>query len=167
MPIIFRGNEFKTQQGKPLSILEAISWSDTARARKIDNIPNTDLITANVVRMLELLKKAYEILECDADITSFFRCIQLNALIGGMIDPPSAHMEGRAVDSIPHSKDLMECFAKLSKKRDELQFDQLILEHDKHGNMWLHLSVPRSGSKPRLMAFQLEKKPSAPRIAKG
>lgn len=156
MPIKYDGKEFSTLDGLKLSVAEASEWSDFARANKIYNKPNSDLVSANILRMMMLLEKAYAILDCHGTVTSFFRCEDLNRRIGGKIHPPSAHMAGRAVDSVP-DKDIKECFELLQQHVDELDYDQLILESDKRGNVWLHLSVPRSGVAARRMALTLKK----------
>jgi hypothetical protein len=167
MPILYDGKEFSTLDGHKLSVAEAVEWSDYARANKISNKAESDLISANVLRTMQLLEKAYAILACDGLITSFFRSEKLNAAVGGKIHPPSAHMAGRAVDSVPDNKDIKECFDLLASKAAELDFDQLIIERDKKGNVWLHMSVARKGERARRMAFALSKEADTARKTHG
>jgi hypothetical protein len=166
MPIRFDGEKFFTQEGAELTTEEAVAWSDTARGRHIDNTPDDDIMT-QAARALVLLKKMYAILDCKAEINSFFRCTDLNVVVGGKIHPPSAHMDGRAIDSVPHGKKIEDCFEELKKHVADLDYDQLIIEHDVHGNTWLHSSVAREGIPARHMAFVLEKKDPTNRVVHG
>lgn len=157
MPVRYDGSNFTTLDGHPLSVAQAVEWSDFARANGISNKPDSDEISANVLRTMQLLEKAYGILGCTAIVTSFYRSRELNSRVGGKIHPPSAHMSGRAVDSEPQGRQIEECFAELQKHAADLQYDQLIIERDKKGNIWLHMSVAKPGEAPRCMAFSLEK----------
>lgn len=157
MPIIFDGSGFKTVMGKELTKEEAIAWSDTARNKKIPNLPDYAAGRDNINKIMRLLTDAYEILGCDAYITSFYRGSKLNAEIGGSINPPSAHMDLRAVDSIPIGRDLRECYEQLQEHATILQYDQLIIEHDALGRAWLHMSVSKMLTAARLQALDLKK----------
>lgn len=157
MPIHFDGQGFTTEQGQPLTLQQAAEWSDHARAHGIKNdIPQANL-DSEVPRAVDLLQRAYAILGTTGKVTSFFRGPILNADVGGKIAPPSAHLSGRAVDSIPDGVTVEEAFGILRANAHALGFDQLIIEHDHAGNEWLHLAVARDGVSPRLMAFALEK----------
>lgn len=167
MAIQFDNGKFKTLGGVELTPEAAMAWSDTARAKNIDNRPPQELVDANGARTIALLVRMYEILGCPAVITSFYRCPSLNAAVGGQVNPPSAHMDLRAVDSIPKGRTVEECFSVLKMHAEELDYDQLIIEHDKQGHVWLHGSVAKDGHQPRHMAFTLEKKPENPRTYPG
>ncbi len=167
MPIIFDGKNFKTAMGKPLTQAEAITWSDTARAKKIPNQPDWITLKDNFTKTLQLMERAYAILDCEGYITSFFRCKDLNLAIGGKINPPSAHMDGRAFDSVPIGKNIRECFNLLKRHELELQYDQLIIEHDSQGHVWLHMAVSKMMKAPRLQALDIEKIPDVPRTQQG
>lgn len=167
MSIKFNGQIFTTLQGQTLELKDAAAFSDYARAHKIDNTVPEDILDKNVPRALDLLKAIYAKLGCTAKVTSFFRCATLNSAIGGKIKPPSAHMDGRAVDSIPDGVSVQDAFDALKDLGDELEFDQLIIEHDRAGNTWLHSAVAKEGVKPRKMAFALEKQPVPDRHERG
>lgn len=167
MSIRFNGQLFSTHQGQTLELKDAAAFSDFARAHQIDNTVPEDILEKNVPRALELLKAIYAELGCTAEVTSFFRCPILNGAIGGKIKPPSAHMDGRAVDSVPQGVSVQEAFDKLKNLGDKLGFDQLIIEHDRAGHTWLHSAVAQDGKDPRKMAFALEKQPVPDRHERG
>lgn len=160
MSIKFNGQVFSTHDGQTLIVADAVSWSDFARTHNINNRVPYALLNDNVARTMDLLKRAYAILGCHAEITSFYRSPDLNSHVGGMIKPPSAHMDGRAVDSIPCGEDLEKSFDVLKDNAETLGYDQCIIEHDKYGHQWLHLSCASDGKKTRLMAFAQEKSPT-------
>jgi hypothetical protein len=167
MSIRFNGQLFSTHAGQTLEVKDAAAFSDYARAHKLKNDVPEDILKGNIQRTIALLKAIYAKLGCTAEITSFFRGTVLNSAVGGKVKPPSAHMDGRAVDSIPQGVSVQDAFDKLKPLADELEFDQLIIEHDRHGNTWLHSSVAADGKKPRKMAFALEKQPVPDRYEKG
>ena len=101
--------------------------------RNIPNIPSDDI--------LEAMKKfAHEILEHTREligpmrVNSFYRCIELNKIIGGSID--SAHTYGVACDFMPLSIRIDTAFNILSKS--SVDYDQLIDEHAGQ-RYWLHI----------------------------
>lgn len=157
MPVHFDGKEFTGPAGNTLALKDAVEWSDFARAHGVDNAIPDDVLAQNVPRALALLTAAYAALGVDALVTSFWRGPILNARVGGKVQPPSAHMDGRAVDSIPAGMTVQLAFQKLSALASVLNYDQLIIEHDNNGSIWLHLSVPKEGVAPRRMAFSLAK----------
>lgn len=158
MPIFFDGRAFEDPERRPLAAQDAMEWSDFARAHGIRNPLPPGLLTTNGDRILALLGQAQAALGCRLVVTSFYRSPVLNARVGGKVQPPSAHMDLRAVDFLPSGLDLDEAFATLRGGDGEgLPFDQLIIEHDSGGSCWIHISVPRAGVAPRRMAFALEK----------
>lgn len=167
MSIKFNGQLFTALDGTVLELKDAAAFSDYARAHKIANDVPEDLLEKNAPRAMDLLKAIYAKLGCTAIVTSFFRCPTLNGAIGGKIKPPSAHMDCRAIDSIPVGIGVEEAFEILKPLAADLGFDQLIIEHDRAGHIWLHSAVARDGAKPRLMAFALEKQPVPDRHEKG
>lgn len=167
MSIRFTGQVFTTDTGQTLDLASAAAFSDTARAHGIDNTVPQDLLEQNVPRAVALLTAIYAKLGCRAEVTSFYRCPTLNLAVGGKVNPPSAHMSGRAIDSVPLGVPIHEAFDILKELGDELQFDQLIIERDHHGNIWLHSAVALDGKAPRKMAFALDKSTAPTRVARG
>jgi len=117
-----------------ISIKEA-TRSQTATRRGIDNLPNKEaLLKMKLVadKIFEPVRKKFErpIL-----ISSFYRCEELNKLIGG--SPKSQHCKGEAIDidSDPINDQIFRFI------KNNLIYDQLIWEF---GNevypAWVHVS---------------------------
>ncbi|HJV23407.1 MAG TPA: D-Ala-D-Ala carboxypeptidase family metallohydrolase [Holophagaceae bacterium] len=139
--------------------LEELVASATAKARRISNRPD-DLERANLERLCTtLLEPARMVLRVGLHVNSGFRCPELNAAVGGM--KASAHLSGRAADVVPLGLPIEEAFHKLCEApQQKLPFDQLILETNHRGAVWLHLAIAAEGKEPRRMAFRLTKNPN-------
>lgn len=157
MGIHFDSRAFTAPSGQPLELADAFKWSDFARAHGIPNEVPPGFLATNAPRALALLQRIYAILGTTGEATSLYRGPVLNARVGGKISPPSAHLQARAVDSVPHGISPEDAFEKLRMHAAELGYDQLIVEHDHSGATWLHSAVPQEGVAPRLMAFALAK----------
>lgn len=136
--------------------------SATATARKIDNTldstssPQAAEIVANLrhlcVNLLEPMRQHFNV---PIVIGSGYRCPALNKAVGGVSN--SQHMKGEAADlHIPTIKtangstiqDMATARKWITYLLDQ-RFDQLILEHDKSGHYWIHLSLKRDDSRNR------------------
>lgn len=122
--------------------------SDTAKKKNIDNSP-TFQIVANleelVEKILDPLRAAYGM---PIRVSSGYRCPALNKAVGGVVS--SVHMLGWAADlqvggSFNKFRDfVVEWFRKTGTK-----FDQLLLEKDKKGNQWIHVSLYNNAGQQR------------------
>ena len=119
--------------------------SQTAEAHNIPNIPLKCHITAlqNLCqRCLEPLRQHFGL---PIQVTSGYRCPQLNRLVGGA--ETSQHMKGEAADITIPRKYWPFCYTTSEQialvlfgwMKVKTDFDQLILEH--HGSTWwVHVS---------------------------
>lgn len=129
--------------------LEECIYSATAISKHIDNTPNAEQ-EAHIVESIETLiiplREAWErhceqneLGKAGINISSGFRCPELNAAVGGAKN--SAHCSGYAFDLIPANGEMMDfkhfCHEFLSTQ----SFDQLISEGESHGGMpsWMHV----------------------------
>lgn len=137
--------------------------SETARVRKLSNRPD-EAAQANLIRLCTtLLEPARALLKVGLHVNSGYRCPELNAAVGGM--KASAHLTGRAADVVPLGFSLEEAFHRLCEAPlQKLPFDQLILETNHRGSVWLHLAVAPEGKAPRRMAFRLTKNPNRDQV---
>lgn len=119
--------------------------SPTARSQGITNEPDGAAL-ANLERLADVLELVRETLGCPLRITSGYRCLELNRVVGGA--KTSAHLEGRAADFRPLGVALADAFTRLAAAT-EIPFDQLIIERTKAGTVWLHLGIARQGIEPR------------------
>ncbi len=75
--------------------------------------------------------------------TSVFRSFRVNKAVGGV--PTSQHAKGEAADIIPLDMDINEAFDLI--RLSDIPYDQLILEKNKRGNMWIHISYRSRGGR--------------------
>jgi hypothetical protein len=112
-------------------------FSSTALRLGIENIPNE--IELNSMRIVANI--CFEPLRAwygkPIKINSFFRCVELNARIGGSVT--SQHCKGEAIDMSTGSKEENKKLFDWCKAN--LKFDQLINEYN---YSWVHISF-RSG----------------------
>ena len=130
---------------KNISYIEA-TYSNTAKARKIDNTPDANTI----VRMKLVAEKCFQPLRewygKPIKINSFYRSEKLNVAIGGA--KKSQHVKGEAIDltagSVEENRKLYNWIC------DNLEFDQAIWEY---GGRWIHISYKMNGN--RNMKFNI------------
>ena len=112
--------------------------SDTAERDGINNTPPAELIP-NLRLLAEGLEAVQALLGAPLDISSAYRCEELNRAVGGT--GTSQHIEGLAADfTCPGFGSPMDLAAAI--RSSALDFDQCILEFGR----WVHLSV---SSEPR------------------
>jgi zinc D-Ala-D-Ala carboxypeptidase len=112
--------------------LEQLLHSDTALERGIDNWPN-EAALANLRRLAAGLDRVQDLLGHPLNITSGFRCPELNKAVGGTAN--SQHCQGLAADfDSPEYGTPMEIA--LAIARSDIDFDQCIMEF----GHWVHLS---------------------------
>lgn len=132
------------------------TYSPTAKAKGIDNTPSDDVIN----RMKLVAENIFEPVRLHFDspiyISSFFRCAKLNVAIGG--SKTSAHVTGEALDmdgdvyDSPSNKQIFEYI------RDNLKFDQLIIEGITGGKMaWVHCSCKATGNRNQILFMYISK----------
>lgn len=114
----------------------------------IENINNTPPDSA-IVNLINLCIRILEPLRMHAgravDISSGFRCKLLNDAVGGV--STSQHTKGEAADiSLPSREIGNEWFKWIEQ---HCNFDQLIMEHNKKGVYWIHVSCKLDVSQNR------------------
>lgn len=80
-------------------------------------------------------------------ISSGYRCISLNNYLGGAL--VSQHLLGEALDIVCKNMTTKGMFDKILKS--DLKYDQMILETNKAGTTWLHISI---GSRKQRLEFK-------------
>jgi len=106
--------------------------SDTARERGIDNTP-PDALLPNLRLLARGLDRVRRLLGHRLDISSGYRCPELNAAVGGV--PHSQHAQGLAVDFTCPGFGPPIAVARAIRD-SEIAFDQCIYEYSE----WVHLS---------------------------
>jgi len=132
--------------------LSELTKSATALRHGIDNTPNP----AQIENLRLLCEKVLEPVRANyhrsMTPSSGFRCLELNRRIGSK--DSSQHTRGEAVDFEVAGVDNLDLFNWI---RDNLKYDQLILEFYKPGipsSGWCHVSYKRTGN--RNMAFDIK-----------
>lgn len=120
--------------------LDELISSETAIRRGLDNMPtlveieNLKLLCENV---LEPIRNEIDV---PIHITSGFRSVQINMLIGGAVN--SQHIDGKAVDSIAIGMSVKDFYnrIKIMVNEKKIELDQCILEF----NRWVHISFNKN-----------------------
>lgn len=137
-------NEFlESQTARRMNIQEQFNPPD----KVIDNII---LLTNTVLQPFRYFIKTTIV------ITSGYRCIRLNNLIGGSVN--SSHIQGLAVDIYSPSMKNGEFFDRLRKflNDNKIDYDQLIWEYGTVNDpAWIHISIPKKNEKGRKQVFSI------------
>jgi hypothetical protein len=131
-----------------------VLFSEIATRRGIDNTPD-DETQAVIVNTAQHLDRVREALGHPILVSSWFRCLKLNAAVGSK--STSQHVKGEAVDfTSPGAGENDAVFAFLRERMQDLNIDQLIREFPDHPNGgWIHVSF---SSLPRFMALLIDDK---------
>ena len=126
--------------------LEELIRSNTAERMGIDNVPKDEKVVENLRSLcLEVLQPLRDYVSAPVHINSGYRCPELNMAVGGVKN--SQHCRGEAADiRIVSPKQGREWAAWIE---DNCRFDQMLLERNKNGAVWLHVSCKRDASKNR------------------
>lgn len=120
--------------------------SETALKYGIKNEPETpeeaEMVKKNLVALSNLiLEPLREYMQQPIYINSAYRCKKLNNILHSS-SPTSQHLTGAAVDIRISSVEQMN---KMIEFIRTIEFDQLIIERNKNGGRWLHVSYNRTG----------------------
>lgn len=146
--------------------LEACEHSDYAVEHGIENkvpeklMPNGKRLCLFMEEIRSFLSGHYN-QEVKIFPSSVYRSPKLNSAVGGQ--STSQHMRFQAMDYHTSVGEIEEVFDLIAES--DLEFDQLILEHDSQGHIWLHTSVPNDGVKARRDILKGEKGKRLNRIA--
>ena len=118
--------------------IEELYASATAKAKGINNKPNTQQMINLVYLAAYVLEPLRVSMNEPIKIGSGFRCRELNAAVGG--SATSQHMKGQAAD-LCIDGDLKKGRKWFEYIKNHLPFDQLIWEKNpKTGSYWVHVS---------------------------
>ena len=118
---------------------------------EVYNIPSHEAI-ANLTNLCKWLETLRERAGVPIIINSGYRSPQLNKRIGGV--PTSNHLTGCAVDiRVENMEQLIRYAAILLDISNETKqdFDELLIEKNRHGAIWLHFAVRPSHNRRSLL----------------
>jgi zinc D-Ala-D-Ala carboxypeptidase len=123
-------------QLSPHFSLAQFIYSETAEQNGIDNAPPPGIIE-NLKQLADGLEKVQMLLGKPLDISSAYRCAELNKTVGG--SNASQHMQGLAADFVcPDFGPPLDVARAI--RHSSIDFDQCILEYGR----WVHLSFSRA-----------------------
>ena len=123
----------------------------TSNHKEVYNIPSHEAI-ANLKRLCGWLEVLRERAGTPIRINSGYRSPQLNRKIGGA--PTSNHLTGCAADiRVSGMEQLIQYAAILIQYANEThqEFDELLLEKNRYGAIWLHFAVRPSGNRRKVL----------------
>lgn len=137
------------QKLSPHFALQEFTKSRTAEKHQLYNVPREEAEIANLRALaVEVLEPVRALFSSYVIVTSGFRCVTLNRLIGGSVN--SQHLLGEAADIVVRG---VPCFGAAARiAASDIPFDQLIYEarqRGDHWSEWLHISHKRLGGNRR------------------
>ena len=121
---------------------------------EVYNIPSHEAIE-NMKRLCIWLEELRQRYNAPIRINSGYRSPQLNRAIGGVAN--SNHLTGCAVDiRVENMEQLIRYAAILLDISNETHqdFDELLIERNKHGAIWLHFAVRPSNNRRKVSLIQ-------------
>jgi zinc D-Ala-D-Ala carboxypeptidase len=116
--------------------LEQLTHSETAERERIDNTPGPDIVD-NLRRLAAGLEQVQALLGFPLEISSAYRCPELNACVGGA--KSSQHTLGQAADfTCAHFGPPLDIARAI--RASDIDFDQCILEYAR----WVHVSFSKT-----------------------
>lgn len=120
-------------------------FSKIAEENGIDNMPD-DKTLETLKYTASQLDKVRELLGKPVNVSSGYRCLQVNRRLGSK--DTSQHLKGEAVDFkcelFGNPKKVFEAI-----KKSNIQFDQLIVEF----NSWVHISFVKEGGRRECLIY--------------
>ena len=127
---------------------EEMTRSTWAEENGVDNTPD-ELQLAGLINLCWKLGEPLREVFGPIRVNSAFRCQAVNEGVHGVGN--SKHLSGEAMDIyLPSEKLGKEYFMFIQKNVD---FDQLLFEHNRSGEMWIHCSVCLDPKENRHMAI--------------
>ncbi len=115
--------------------LEQLIYSETAERERIDNTPGPDIVK-NLELLAQGLEQVQALTEHPLEISSAYRCAELNRRVGGA--KTSQHAQGQAADftcaGFGPPVDIIKAI-----RDSDIEFDQCILEYAR----WVHISFSK------------------------
>ena len=133
-----------------------LCYSNTAERMGIKNRPKTKeekKVIENLRALcIEVLQPLRDYVGAPVHINSGYRCKALNLAVGGVKN--SQHSRGEAADiRLSSLKQGREWAAWI---QDNCRFDQMLLERNKNGGVWLHVSCKRDAEANRQVFSRMD-----------
>ena len=129
--------------------------STEAYKRKIDNTPGEEE-KAHLEELIEFMDEIRSAWGSAIIVTSGYRCPELNEAVGGA--KKSAHQTGYAIDCVPANNKKKEFFEFCKEYLKDKEFDEMLLERNSRGSVWIHIALKSIDGKQRKKIKVLEAK---------
>jgi zinc D-Ala-D-Ala carboxypeptidase len=129
----------------PHFTLQELTFSQTAARKGIDNTPEPKILD-NLFILANGMEDVRNLLNAPVHISSGYRCIELNDLLGSK--RTSQHTQGLACDFTSNAYGTPSDIV-LAIVSSDIPYDQVILEYDR----WVHISFVEDGGIPRKQAL--------------
>lgn len=127
--------------GKYFNIKE-LSYSRIAAEKGINNTPNGDAKRKLELLIDKCLDPIRQVYGKPITVSSGYRNYLLNQLVGGK--DTSQHLKGEAADIVGNNEKETRRIFEIAKQGN---YDQLLFERDKKGNVWVHISCKAEGNR--------------------
>lgn len=120
----------------PHFTLEELATTSLA-SYKSKNIKEAKRKMGKMYMLAGFAERIREIIGYPLIVTSGYRCTELNKAVGGAL--VSQHMLCEAIDIVCKENKVETMFQKI--KNSDLKYGQMIIETNKAGSQWLHISI--------------------------
>lgn len=126
--------------------INELIYSSTAKKYGINNLPDKE-IKNNLTELIDFLNPMRSAWGSALIVSSGYRCEELNEKVGGT--KTSGHKYGWAVDLVPANNKKIKFFEFAKEYLKDKAFDELILETNSNGGVWVHFSLKNKDGKQR------------------
>lgn len=126
--------------------INELTYSSTAKKYGINNTPPKDIIV-NLEELIDFLNPMRVAWGSALLVSSGYRCDELNEKVGGA--KTSGHKYGWAVDLVPANNKKGKLFEFMKEYLKDKDFDELILETNSIGSVWVHFALKGKDGKQR------------------
>lgn len=130
----------------PHFTIEELAGTSVAKFQK-KNLAEAQAQLGKMYMLAGFAERVREIVGYPLIISSGFRCVSLNNYLGGAL--VSQHLLCEALDIVCRKMSVKGMYNKI--KASDLKYDQMIIETNKAGAEWLHISI---GSRKQRLQYK-------------
>lgn len=134
---------------------QELTYSSIAKKHNIENTPSEEVIE-HLEELIGFIDKVRAAWGSALLVSCGYRCEELNTKVGGV--KTSAHKIGYAVDLVPANNKKMQFFEFFKEYLKDKDFDELLLETNANGAVWIHFALKSIQGKQRRKIKMLESK---------